>query len=76
VTGADADLDRVAAMNLPAVSYRVTTTQDPVALEDDLILLMVEVRAGRRTARPSNGCCSVVRRVMPTFHPQRSQETP
>lgn len=61
VTGADAYLDRVAAMNLPAVSYRVTTTQDPVALEDDLILLMVEVRAERDGRRLHNFAAHVLR---------------
>ena len=47
VAGADAYLERIAAMNLPAVTYRVTPTQSPVALEDDLVLVMVEVRAER-----------------------------
>ena len=54
LTGADAYLDRLAAMDLRAVSYRVTPTQAPVALEDDLILLMVEVRAERDGRRLHN----------------------
>jgi ketosteroid isomerase-like protein len=61
VTGADAYLDRIAAMNLPAVSYRVTLTQAPVALEDDLILLMVEVRAERDGRRLHNFAAHVLR---------------
>ena len=61
LTGADAYLDRVAAMDLPAVSYRVTPTQAPVALEDDLILLMVEVRAERDGRRLHNFAAHVLR---------------
>lgn len=61
VTGADAYLDRVAAMNLPAVSYRVTPTQAAVALEDDLVLLMVEVKAERDGRRLHNFAAHVLR---------------
>jgi ketosteroid isomerase-like protein len=61
VTGADAYLRRVAGMNLPAVSYRVTPTQAPVALENDLILLMVEVRAERGGRRLHNFAAHVLR---------------
>ena len=50
VVGADAYLDRIAAMDLPAVRYRVSPTQSPVAIEDDLVLLMVEVHANATTA--------------------------
>jgi ketosteroid isomerase-like protein len=61
LTGADAYLDRVAAMHLPAVSYRVTPTQAPVSLEDDLVLLMVEVRAERAGRRLHNFAAHVLR---------------
>ena len=61
VTGADVYLDRVAAMNLPAVSYRVSPTQAPIALEDDLVLLMVEVRAERDGRRLHNFAAHVLR---------------
>jgi len=61
VTGADAYFGRIAAMNLPAVSYRVTPTQDPVSLENDLILLMVEVTAERDGRRLHNFAAHVLR---------------
>jgi ketosteroid isomerase-like protein len=61
VTGADAYLGRIAAMNLPAVSYRVTPTQDPVSLENHLILLMVEVTAERDGRRLHNFAAHVLR---------------
>ncbi|HVD22627.1 MAG TPA: nuclear transport factor 2 family protein [Lapillicoccus sp.] len=61
VAGADAYLGRIAAMNLPAVSYRVTPTQDPVSLENDLILLMVEVTAERDGRRLHNFAAHVLR---------------
>jgi ketosteroid isomerase-like protein len=61
VTGADAYLGRIAAMNLPAVSYRVTPTQDPVSLENDLILLMVEVTSERDGRRLHNFAAHVLR---------------
>ena len=61
VTGADAYLDRITAMSLPAVSYRVTPTQSPVALEDDLVLVMVEVRAERDDRRLHNFAAHVLR---------------
>ena len=54
VVGADAYLDRIAAMDLPAVRYRVSPTQSPVAIEDDLVLLMVEVHAERDDRRLEN----------------------
>jgi len=60
-SGADAYLDRIAAMNLPAVSYRVTPTQSPVALEDDLVLVMVEVQAERDDRRLHNFAAHVLR---------------
>jgi ketosteroid isomerase-like protein len=61
VTGADAYLDRVAAMDLPAVRYRVSATQSPVAIEDDLVLIMVEVHAERDDRRLENFAAHVLR---------------
>ena len=61
VTGADAYLDRIAAMDLPAVRYRVTPTQAPIAIEDDLVLLMVEVHAERDDRRLENYAAHVLR---------------
>ncbi|HEY6742816.1 MAG TPA: nuclear transport factor 2 family protein [Lapillicoccus sp.] len=61
VTGADAYLARIAAMNLPAASYRVTPTQSPVAIEDDLVLVMVEVRAERGDRGLHNFAAHVLR---------------
>ena len=61
VTGADAYLDRIAAMYLPAVRYRVGPTQSPVAIEDDLVLLMVEVHAERDDRRLDNFAAHVLR---------------
>lgn len=61
VTGADAYLDRIAAMDLPAVRYRVVPTQSPVAIEDDLVLLMVEVHAERDDRRLDNFAAHVLR---------------
>ena len=61
VTGADAYLDRIAAMDLPAVRYRVVPTQSPVAIEDDLVLLMVEVHAERDDRRLENFAAHVLR---------------
>ena len=61
VTGADAYIERIAAMNLPAVSYHVTPTQSPVLLEDDLVLVMVEVRAERDDRRLHNFAAHVLR---------------
>jgi len=61
VTGADAYLDRIAAMDLPAVRYRVGPTQSPVAIEEDLVLLMVEVHAERDDRRLDNFAAHVLR---------------
>ena len=61
VTGADAYLDRIAAMDLSAVRYRVSPTQSPVAIEDDLVLLMVEVHAERDDQRLENFAAHVLR---------------
>ena len=61
VTGADAYLDRIGAMDLPAVRYRVGPMQSPVAIEDDLVLLMVEVHAERDDRRLDNFAAHVLR---------------
>lgn len=61
VTGADAYLDRIAALDLPAVRYRVNPTQSPVAIDDDLVLLMVEVHAERDDRRLENYAAHVLR---------------
>ena len=61
VTGADAYLDRIAAMDLSAVRYRVSPTQSPVAIEDDLVLIMVEVHAERDDRRLDNFAAHVLR---------------
>lgn len=47
VEGREAYLGRVEAMNLPAARFSVELTQPPVAVADDLLLVMVEVRAER-----------------------------
>ena len=61
VTGADAYLDRIGAMDLPAVRYRVGPMQSPVAIEYDLVLLMVEVHAERDDRRLDNFAAHVLR---------------
>lgn len=61
VTGADAYLERVAAMDLPAASYQVTPTQSPATIEDGLVLLMVEVQAVRADRRLQNFAAHVLR---------------
>jgi ketosteroid isomerase-like protein len=61
VTGADAYLERIAAMNLPAVSYGVTPTQAPVSIQEDLVLVMVEVEADRGDRRLHNFAAHVLR---------------
>jgi ketosteroid isomerase-like protein len=47
VSGRDAYLDRVAAMNLPAARFSVELTQPPVEAGDGQVLAMVEVHAER-----------------------------
>ena len=47
MTGAEAYVAAIAAMNLPAVHYSVTLTQAPVRVPPDLVLAMVEVHAHR-----------------------------
>ena len=45
ITGREEYLGRIAAMDLPAVRFRVDMTQEPVAVDSDRVLVMVEVRA-------------------------------
>lgn len=47
VEGRDAYLGRIEAMDLPSARFSVELTQPPVAVGEDLVLLMVEVRAAR-----------------------------
>ena len=47
VEGRDEYLDRIEAMDLPAARFRVELTQQPVAVESDRVLAMVEVHAER-----------------------------
>jgi len=61
VTGREEYLARIAAMDLPAVQYRVTLTQSPAAIDDHLLLLMVEVQAERNGRRLQNFAAHVLR---------------
>ena len=45
ITGREEYLGRIEAMDLPAVQFRVELTQEPVAVDSDRVLVMVEVRA-------------------------------
>ncbi len=45
VAGRGEYLSRIAAMDLPGAQYRVTLTQSPAAVDEHLVLLMVEIRA-------------------------------
>lgn len=47
LVGRDEYLSRIEQMDLPAASFRVDLTQEPVPIGDDKVLLMVEVRAER-----------------------------
>ena len=61
ITGRDEYLSRIAAMDLPGARYRVTLTQSPAAIDEHLILLMVEVRAERRGRQLHNFAAHVLR---------------
>lgn len=47
VEGRDGYLARVEAMDLPAASFSVEETQPAVPVAEDLVLIMVEIRAER-----------------------------
>jgi len=47
VSGRDAFLGRIEAMDLPSARFRVELTQPPVVVDPDRVLAMVEVRARR-----------------------------
>lgn len=47
VEGRDMYLAGLEAMDLPAASFRVELTQEPVPIDDDRVLAMIEVRAER-----------------------------
>lgn len=47
VRGRDAYLGRIEAMDLPSVDFSVELTQEPVPIDPDRALAMVEVRAQR-----------------------------
>lgn len=61
VTGREEYLRRIAAMDLPGTQYRVTLTQSPAAIEDHVLLLMVEVQAERNGRRLHNFAAHVIR---------------
>ena len=60
VTGREEYLARIAAMDLPGAQYRVTLTQSPAAIDDHLLLLMVEVQAERNGRRLQNFAAHVL----------------
>jgi ketosteroid isomerase-like protein len=47
VEGREAYLGRIEAMDLPAARFRVELTQEPVPIDADRVLAMVEVQAER-----------------------------
>jgi ketosteroid isomerase-like protein len=47
VEGSEEYLSRIEAMDLPSARFSVELTQPPVPVADDLLLIMVEVRAER-----------------------------
>jgi ketosteroid isomerase-like protein len=61
VTGREEYLARIAAMDLPAAQYRVTLTRSPAAIDDHLLLLMIEVQAERNGRRLQNFAAHVLR---------------
>ena len=61
VTGRDEYLSRIAAMDLPGAQYRVKLTQSPAAIDEQLVLLMVEIRAERAGRRLHNFAAHVLR---------------
>ena len=61
VTGREEYLRRIAAMDLPGAQYRVTLTQSPAAIDDHLLLLMVQVQAERNGRQLHNFAAHVLR---------------
>lgn len=63
MTGAEAYVAAIEAMNLPAVDYSVTLTQAPVLVGDGRVLAMVEVRAHREGRSLHNFAAHLIRVV-------------
>ena len=61
VVGRDEYLNRIAAMDLPRAQYRVTLTQSPAAIDEHLVLVMVEVQAERDNRRLHNYAAFLLR---------------
>lgn len=61
VTGADAYLSAIEAMDLPSAEFSVTLTQAPVLADPDRVLMMVEVRARRGDRALHNYAAHLVR---------------
>jgi hypothetical protein len=61
ITGRHEYLSRIAATDLPSAQYRVTLTQSPAAIDEQLVLLMVEIRAERDSRRLHNFAAHVLR---------------
>ena len=61
VEGRDEYLGRIEAMDLPAASFRIELTQQPVAVGDDRVLAMVEVHAERGGRTLHNFAAHLVR---------------
>ncbi len=60
-SGREEYLRRIAAMDLPGAQYSVMLTQSPAAIDDHLVLLMVEVQAERNSRRLHNFAAHVLR---------------
>lgn len=61
IRGRDEYLSRLDAMDLPSAKFSVRPTQQPVEVELDLILLMVEIRAQRRERSLHNYAAHLLR---------------
>ncbi len=59
--GREEYLDRVAAMHPEQVNFSVELTQDPVVLDEGLVLIMVEVRAEKPDRRLHNFAAHLLR---------------
>jgi ketosteroid isomerase-like protein len=60
VDGADNYVGAISAMDLPAADFTVAMTQQPVLVDNDRVLIMVEVRARRGTRRLHNFAAHLV----------------